>query len=321
MEFASRIYRGWSCLKLTRSFRHLKQLSRYPCVVLDQLAVDSRGHLGIKGTNIKLQDPRYDFLLRGSELVRDLRKHCGANFYTGDDKRVIVEVGGIRLSLETWEELFIAHEVFYKGIYNFAIGHPFCLIDVGMNTATTALYYSSNPMCTRIESFELFPSTVARAKSNISLNPDFAKKIAIHPYGLGAHDAVLDLEYFPDMKGSVGLKGLPSYAYRKDERPASCSESVKVRNAALVYEEILRSTGATDVVCKLDCEGSEYEIVRSLDSAGLLPRIRLWMIEWHESGVDELKQTFVKNGFACLSLDEISANHGMLYAFKQNADR
>lgn len=313
-----RVYRALCYATISMSPRHLAMLSRYGNLHRRALAKDAQGGLVLTGTDVSvLVEGRY-FLLEGIELVSDLRLRCGAVFSVDSDEGVILKIGAVRLRLSCWEELFIAHEVFCRGVYNLQLKQPFSFVDVGLNTGTTALYYANNPLCTHVDGFELFSPTARLARRNLSLNPRLADKISIHEYGLGAEDQLLELDYFPDLKGSIGTGGLPTYAHAAGAKPKSHKVKAVVRSARSEVARILRDRGEVPMVCKLDCEGSEYEIVRTLADGGLLRKIGVLMIEWHLRGPEELKDLLIANGFVCLSFDENVKTHGMLYAF---ADR
>jgi FkbM family methyltransferase len=310
-----RAYRALRYTAITVSPGQLMVLSRYRNLHRRAITKDAKGGLVLPGTDVSVLVKGRHFLLEGLELVNDLRLRCGGVFSVDSDGVVILTIGGVRLRLSCWEELFIAHEVFYRGVYNLRLNQPFSFVDVGMNTGATALYYASNPLCAHVDGFELFAPTARLARKNLSLNPRLAEKISIHEYGLGAEDQSLDLEYFPDLKGSIGTAGLPTYAHAAGAKPKSHNVKAEVRSAGPVIARILRDIGEGFLVCKLDCEGSEYDIVRSLADGGLLRKISVFMIEWHLRGPEKLKELLIANGFVCLSFDEHVETHGMLYAF------
>ena len=313
-DFFYRLLRAFRFAGLTRKPKHLKLLSAYRDVPAGSLAVN-RGELVLAGTNVRIERGSNEFMLRGISLVNDLRRAQRATFTSSGPNEVLLDCAGSKLLICDWEELFIAHEVLYHGIYNVALDRTYRLIDVGMNVGTTALYHAASPQCARVDAFELFPSTVDRAKRNLDLNPELKKKINVHGYGLGASDEAAELDYFPTLKGSVGKMGLPSYAFEEGKRPKSSKVTVHFRAAPSVLDKIIQDAGTDAVVCKLDCEGSEYEVMRSLADANLVKKVAVFMIEWHGQGPAELKAILRANRFACLSFDESSSAHGMLYAF------
>jgi FkbM family methyltransferase len=315
MDCLNRLYRGLKCLKLTKSVQQIRLLSKYNNLNVERLVLNQSGELSVKETDITIVCGKTDFLLNGLTLVHDLQSRIDARFTNHAGGQVLLTVGGVRLLLSCWEELFIAHEVFYRGVYNLRVNQHFSVIDVGMNTGTTALFYAVNPLCTHVSGFELFTPTAQRAKQNLALNPEISEKITMYEYGLGAEDQTLELEYFPDLKGSVGTAGLPSYAHAVGAKPESYKVKAVVRSAGPVIERLLRETCPGLLVCKLDCEGSEYDIIRTLAKGDLLRKVSVFMIEWHLRGPEEIKKILIANGFTCLSFDEHAQTHGMLYAF------
>lgn len=310
-----RAYRALRYAAITMSPRQLAVLSRYPNLYPVALAKDERGELVLAGTDVSVLREGRQFLLEGLSLVQDLHLRANGAFSVDPKGYVLLTISGVVLRLTCWEELFIAHEVFYRGVYNLGINRPFSFVDVGMNTGTTTLYYASHPMCLHVTAFELFPPTAQLAAQNLSLNPALNGKVTMHEYGLGAEDQSLELEYFPNLKGSVGTAGLPSYAHAAGAKPESHKVKAVVRAAGPAIEKVLRDASAGLLVCKLDCEGSEYNIMRSLAEADLLRKVSIFMIEWHLRGPEELKDILITNGFTCLSFDEQAQTHGMLYAF------
>jgi len=71
------------------------------------------------------------------------------------------------------------------------------------------------------------------------------------------------------------------------------------------------------IILKIDCEGSEYEILERLNDTGLLPRFDVIMIEWHIKGTAPLRKILHDNNFDILSMGEHNMNIGMMYAFKK----
>lgn len=315
MKFLSRFYRGLTCLQLTKSVRHIGLICGHNNVVIERLAINKSGELSIKETDVTIVSGKTDFLLSGLSLVQDLQSRTDTSFSMHGEGQVLLTVGSVKLLISCWEELFIAHEVFYRGVYNLSANQHFSVIDVGMNTGTTALFYAVNPLCTHVSGFELFTPTAQRAKQNLALNPEIAEKITMYEYGLGAEDQSLELEYFPDLKGSVGTAGLPSYAHPAGAKLKSHKVKAVVHSAGPVIERLVREACTGLLVCKLDCEGSEYDIMRTLAEADLLRKISVFMIEWHLRGPEEIKNILIADGFTCLSFDEHAKTHGMLYAF------
>jgi hypothetical protein len=72
----------------------------------------------------------------------------------------------------------------------------------------------------------------------------------------------------------------------------------------------------------MDCEGSEFAIFEALDGEGLLPEIRIFMIEWHkwwsaEKNQQDITARLLKNGFDVLDhTNPFNPMVGDLYAIR-----
>jgi FkbM family methyltransferase len=264
--------------------------------------------------------PGREFLLRGSEQVVRLLSEVGAGFSALPDG-VLLEVNGVKLKLVTWEELFIAAEVFCDGIYNLNINEPFVFIDVGMNVGTTSLFFARQTACRVVHAFELFPKTAARARTNLELNPEITAKIEITTKGLAAKPSSAELDYNEEYKGSIGRDGLPEYARPQSESIRYEKARVEFVSCAEAFANIATRHSDLPLVCKLDCEGAEYEILDALDASGQLRQIECFMIEWHRKGSASIEALLQKNGFAHLSFNPKAPNHGMIYAWKRGTQR
>jgi FkbM family methyltransferase len=308
-----RLYRAAQYLKLTRSPAALRVLSKWPKLTLSALEATDGGKILLRGTDVETLPKDRQFLLAGSGLVKKLVDEANASFRAHPDG-VLLEMSGVKLLLQHWEELFIAEEVFAQGVYNLRTEEPFVLIDVGMNVATTSLFFASKENCHAIHAFELFPKTVEKAQKNLALNPELATKIRIVPKGLASRSSRAELDYVEEWKGSVGALGLPEYADSKDARIQKAS--VEFISCEEAISEILRQHPNQNIVCKVDCEGAEYEILETLAASGLLPRISVLMIEWHRKGAAPIETILQKNDYRTLSFSPKAPTHGMIYAWR-----
>ena len=313
-----RLYRAAQYGRVFRQPGALRILSRFPKLELSVLEGGRDGKpVVIKGTDVDPTLPHSQFLLRGSNFVRRLTTEAGARFLPLPDG-VLLEVDGVKLKLQDWEELLIAAEVFAEGIYNLQFQGDFVLLDVGMNVATTSLFFARQGNCQSVYAFELFPKTVAKAQVNLALNPQWVAKIQVEPSGLAARQYSSELDYFEEYKGSVGINGIPVYVTAD---PSSLRHE-KVRVNFLAAADALTSIHAkhpgTPLVCKMDCEGAEYEILEDLASKKLLGLVRHFMIEWHSKGAAPLERLLVENGFSVLAFSPRSSSYGMIYAWQSS---
>ena len=311
-----RLYRAARCLKVSQHPRAVARLSRFPKLDLSILeAGPDRARIFVKGTKVEATAEACQFLLRGSEQVGRLLREAGANLSSLPDG-VLLEAEGMKLKLQTWEEMFIATEILCDGIYNLQVRGPFVLLDIGMNVGTTSLYMARKEACKAVYAFEPFPKTAARARVNLGLNPDLARKIEVANQGVAARQFTTELDYNYEYKGSIGRDGLPGYVL--PDPAAAQYEKVRVDFVACteVFPRVRSRHPDLKLVCKLDCEGAEYEILQELATAGLLHQVDYFMVEWHEKGSRPVETVLSGNGFELLSFTPHAPNHGMIYAWR-----
>jgi FkbM family methyltransferase len=316
MELFARCFRAIRYRKIVKSPRLLAILSKYRDIRKEHVAVNSAGRLILCDTNVEVDTKERRFMLQGVQLLDDLRRRAGVGVGTDRNGRVILDASAVKIIVDCWEELFIAHEILFKKIYNISLDEPFDVVDVGMNTGTSALFFASEKNCRQVDAYELFPLTVKRAEENLAINPKVSGKIRVHSFGLGSRDESLLLDYTAEFKGSIGKNGLPEYAKPQGVEVNTEKVQVSIRAAGPVLKELFELTDDTTKVLKLDCEGAEYDIIPALYEEKLLQRFSVVMVEWHLQGPSPLKQLLSAAGFTCLSFDESSGTHGMLYGFR-----
>jgi FkbM family methyltransferase len=191
-----------------------------------------------------------------------------------------VENAGCRFSLQTEEEVYIVHEVFVDRCYALQLRGKWQLIDVGANVGISSLMFASQPWVSRIWAFEPFPPTVASFIANMALNPDLANKICIQPFGLCGTDAFIDVNYAPDLKGSMSIHGLGHWRGKSQEPKEKVR--IEVKNASRALSQCVQLAPGEKLCAKIDCEGSEYEILDDLEASGWLKNIDVIIMEWHD---------------------------------------
>jgi FkbM family methyltransferase len=312
-----RLYRIAQYSKLTRSPSALKILSKYPGLELSVLEARNRGsEIVLRGTEVETTSSGRQFLLRGSDCVWRLMREANASFRLAEDG-VLLEVSGVKLLLQFWEELYIANDIFAGGIYNMRFGEQFVLIDVGMNVGTASLFFAAKEACQTVYGFELFPQTLKKARENFALNPEISAKIKAMDQGLAARAYTDEIQYLAEYKSTVGIWGLPEFL--KVSNTGAQKVRVDFISCSDVFSEILTAHANQTIVCKLDCEGAEYEILDALAANALLSRISCFMVEWHRRGPAPVEDLFQRHGFTVLSLSPGAPTHSMIYAWSSQS--
>jgi FkbM family methyltransferase len=198
--------------------------------------------------------------------------------FVGED--TVLRRDGMAFHVRSTDDFMFIGEVFQENVYNILLDRPCCVIDVGMNVGYTTLRFARSTAVQEVLSFEPFPDTFHRAAANLAINPDLAPKIDARCAGLSDKDWNGEIK-----QGDGAPSGSGTVVVDMGDRPVA----VALLDAADALRPILDRAAAQgwQVICKIDCEGSEFAIFRSLEAAGLLPRFDAFMVEWHAMFSDQ----------------------------------
>lgn len=275
-------------------------------------SVDGQGRLVTPELGTPIDSPTKGalLLLRVLPVVKRLRTNAKAEFDIQNDS-VTVRIGRVTVEAESSDDLAVIGEVFGEEIYRYEIDGNALVLDVGANIGASALFFAQKPD-TEVWAYELAPSTAECAQRNIDRNPQLAGRIRLHACGLSDGDKELDIAVDPDHRPSITL-------YRPIVGEAKTSERAKVCDAASVFREAAESLGERRLVAKIDAEGAEYEIFDRLAQAGLLPKIDLLMLEWHErdgKDPDAIRKLLKEAGFSWVERLHLEAPVGFIAAYQ-----
>ena len=166
------------------------------------------------------------------------------------DVVVRTPTGHFRVFLRNYESLKTCFSVFCRRDYATSIDPPCEFLDVGANIGIASLYFLSRNPANRVTCFEPDRANLGFLERNLS---EFDKRSKINAYALGLSPGLVSLFRADDGKYSSLI---PS------ER-ACLPDQVECR----VFDDALRetATNALPVVVKLDVEGLELDLVRSIE--------------------------------------------------------
>lgn len=253
-----------------------------------------------------------DFLINSYGYAKKIKETHQAKFiWTGSELHL--EINNVIHHVQTEEDIFILYEIHVDGVYNYVYRLPHNVFDIGMNVSFSSLYFAGRSNVVEIHSFEPFKPTFNQALKNQSLNPEISKKIKSYNFGLGEKDESLQLKYNYDWKGSAGIDGIPD---RLSDKLKDSNQEIEMR-AVNFLDTIKFSNADLPIGVKIDCEGAEYAIVKSIILLPFFDKVQWVLMEWHEKVPLLLLESLTSAGFSAISLLPHSKGTGMIYAFRQ----
>lgn len=310
-------------IKMLKTFRHVPDFYWFQKIVESGISISdinfdkTSNTILLKPLGIRVTKEKKIFLLKNKflALAKSCIRNANAKFFASDEGELIVEIEGIKIIIDTEQELSIVREIFVDGTYNLISDRPTVIWDIGLNTGMSSLYFAAKENVVAIMGYEPFKMTYNQALRNIALNPEVAPKIKAFDYGVGAKEETLTLDYNYECKASVGIHGVTIQDKANAERSFS-QEEIRLKPAGEVLASIQAQYPEADIIAKLDCEGSEYNIISALYADNKLSCLKGVMMEWHNQGPKPLEEYLRKSGFVIFSRRPKSKTIGAIYAVK-----
>lgn len=240
---------------------------------------------------------------------------------------------------------FLCWETFQREQYRrpgFELRSADTVIDIGANIGMFALWSEPQIPQGRLICIEPNPHALECLKMNISQND--LRNVVIVPTAAGSKIGTLELVCHPGWEAFAHSAAVDApWFYTKSKMgrltrwllqrllqhapQAAAVKPILVRQMPLAHIMDEHEAGTVNFL-KIDCEGSEFEILRSLDAAHWA-RIERVVIEYHDFGLArnhrELIQIFCDNGFEAEAVQTIverltmlvGARVGMIWAKKR----
>ena len=273
----------------------------------DEQVLFDYSNFKIKGIDLFFRRGQHEFILDSFDLLVKLIYKSTGRFVVKDDE-IFFYIRGLKLRVQTAEEIFILNEIFFENCYNFFIpDKEVVIIDVGMNVGFASLFFSTKPEVKRIYAFEPFNSTYSNAMKNLEFNPDFRNKII--SYNFGWSNSTKTNEVTCSSKNR-GRNRTVSLAESNDEKV-----SVQLYNGAEQLLNIVNENDNKTIIIKMDCEGAEFEIFESLFNLKLPKQVKGIMLEWHFSEPSKIQSYLVESNFKLVNTS-LGENTGLIYGFR-----
>lgn len=271
---------------------------------------DKKRREKISKYKVKIHIP---LLVKSFVFVQNIAQKYQDLQITDYQEGILIVFNGLKIYVESYEELFILDEVFVQNDYNFLSNEKVVVIDIGANIGTSCLFFSKIDNVEKIYAFEPVPQTFKQAVMNFELNKKISKVVQFNNYGLGKNDREEVFLFDRNVKGNTGVRGAMSTSFNSEN---VIETKVQIKNAAEQIKIVVAANPSVKIVLKMDCEGGEYEIFESLTESGMIAKIDYLMMEWHDKGADVFEGILIKNGFICFS-KRLAFNSGMIYAVKK----
>ncbi len=281
---------------------------------LDAARLDGSGNLtwGGLGTSITEPTPAALTMIENHRVCGDLGTRAGAKFDIRQD-HIAIEVGGVKGVARNRADLQVFHEIFVERFYSFEYPGSFFVIDVGANLGLASLFFASEYQA-EVVAYELVPSTVQMAQENLNLNPKLSSRIRLEAVGLADKDAEIEIEVDAAIRSSNSL-------YETNLTETRTKETVQVIDAGPAIQAAIEQAAGRTLVLKLDAEGAEYEIFERMQALGLLSKVDVLFLEWHErTGKDPatLRDMLRQAGFIWTERQHTEAPVGLINGFNKS---
>jgi FkbM family methyltransferase len=175
-------------------------------------------------------------------------------------------------------DLFVLKETYFDKIYD-GDYHGNFVIDIGGYIGETALFFAQKG-ARRVFCVEPAPDNFRLLEQNISQS-SFKDKIVVVRAAILDKDGIV--EFYMDNQNYPSHHVANSHEFMKIYTRDALTYNIQ----AMSFQSLLEYTGLEEVdVVKLDCEGSEYDILLGTPDS-VLKRVRKYIIEYH-NGPDVL---------------------------------
>lgn len=244
--------------------------------------------------------------LRLMRLLRNWREAVGAEITGAPLRSARLRNGVVLEAPGTLDLSFLFHEIWVREIYGppgYEIRAGESVVDVGANIGVFAAYAATRAPGVRVFAYEPFPGNAEWLRRNVAESG--LANVTVRQQAVAGGRGARVLHVFPE-------SWIVHSLVLEDER---ATEEVTVDCVTLddVLEE--NGIGLCDLL-KLDCEGSEYEILQGC-SPQALARVRRIVGEYHngEYGTGEGLRRFLESrSFRVDRLEPLDAGCGVICA-------
>jgi FkbM family methyltransferase len=280
--------------------------------------------LQLEHSSIKLpKNPVAYQVLSGYSLLYDLEAYTSCQVVWDEQNNALaLHWGDSTYLADGFEEIYTLWEIFFSGDYDFTPADSTVVVDVGANVGFTSIFLADiNPELVAV-AYEPVPESYSKACRNLEANPHLSWRVNFHNFALFSEDGKKTIT------SEVGNRVRSSFVIDHSNFALGKMEPipVEVRRASTIIREVRDKYPSRRIVIKMDCEGSEYDILRNLETDGALNLISGFIMEWHTLITDGdnaifVRNFFERNGFDLCMRGRLQSKNkvGMAYAFRVTA--
>jgi len=299
-----------------------RHVCRRNFIPFDRVRLTSDGGLLLHFEHTSIEFPKTPAafrLMAGYSLLHDLEANTSCRLVWDEQKNMLsLNWGNATYLADDFEELYILREIYFSGDYDFTPAGSTVVVDVGANVGFTSIFLADANPELMVVACEPVPENYAKALKNLAANPLLSERISFYNFGLFSEDGNKTI------LSQVGNRVRSSIVMDRSHDAPGKTESIpiEVRRASSFIKEVGEMNPGRRIVIKMDCEGSEYHILRNLEADGVLGMVSGFLMEWHKlDGQDDA--TFIRGflkrtGFDVCMLGRLQSKYdvGMAYAFR-----
>jgi FkbM family methyltransferase len=242
------------------------------------------------------------------KLLSNWREALSAELSGGRLKRLELRNGVVLNAPEALDLNFLFQEIWLRGIYSppgFEIRSGDVVIDVGANIGVFAAFAASRAPGVRVYAYEPFPGNIEWLQRN--MKESGLTNVNIRAQAMAGAQGERILHVHPE-----------GWIFHSLVREGDGGEGQDISVKCLTLDEALDAEGIAHCdLLKLDCEGSEYEILQGCSPAAL-QRVRRIVGEYHDRGTlgtgESLCRFLESHSFRIDRFEPLDAGCGVLCA-------
>jgi FkbM family methyltransferase len=187
-----------------------------------------------------------------------------------------------------------------------------CGSNLGQGLYNIARQYNVNGNNWEIHAFEANPETFKRLDQNIKNNnwlSDYCENVNLYNKAVWVENCEkeITLEYCPFEKGWVGgATNIMENNYKKPDYLHDWQIEKGNKIECIDFSDFIKKSFDKDdyIVCKMDIEGAEYEIIKDMQDKGVLSYINVLFVEWHNRLLhDKYDQNYIESLIASNNIE------------------